>query len=176
MADRFPPEFLWGEATVAHQVEGANSNSDRWLRARPVPSGGVQVPALAPSRRDPPTLVSRDQLLAEIVDPCYDGLRQGEGGDWLGVQYYRKNRLDGPRRTVGDGIDVRGRLNPRSRLTATSPNLPKPSAYAFELVARTGNLGALCGGKLDRRRDGNRLGRSDRHAVPLPRRVRVEDI
>jgi beta-glucosidase len=26
----FPPEFLWGSATAAHQVEGGNTNSDWW--------------------------------------------------------------------------------------------------------------------------------------------------
>ena len=27
----FPPKFLWGAATAAHQVEGNNLNSDAWL-------------------------------------------------------------------------------------------------------------------------------------------------
>ena len=26
----FPPDFLWGTATAAYQVEGGNSNSDWW--------------------------------------------------------------------------------------------------------------------------------------------------
>lgn len=29
--DKFPPRFLWGAATAAHQVEGNNVNSDNWL-------------------------------------------------------------------------------------------------------------------------------------------------
>ncbi len=29
-ADRFPPDFLWGTATAAHQVEGANHGNDWW--------------------------------------------------------------------------------------------------------------------------------------------------
>ena len=28
---KFPPGFLWGAATAAHQVEGGNTNSDAWL-------------------------------------------------------------------------------------------------------------------------------------------------
>ncbi len=31
MSYRFPPSFLWGVATAAHQVEGNNVNSDFWL-------------------------------------------------------------------------------------------------------------------------------------------------
>jgi len=27
----FPPEFVWGAATAAHQVEGNNMNSDLWV-------------------------------------------------------------------------------------------------------------------------------------------------
>jgi beta-glucosidase len=27
----FPPGFLWGAATAAHQVEGNNVNSDLWV-------------------------------------------------------------------------------------------------------------------------------------------------
>jgi beta-glucosidase len=30
VTDRFPAGFLWGAATAAHQVEGANTNSDWW--------------------------------------------------------------------------------------------------------------------------------------------------
>ena len=30
----FPPHFLWGAATAAHQVEGNNINSDNWLLER----------------------------------------------------------------------------------------------------------------------------------------------
>ncbi len=31
MNHQFPPEFLWGTATAAHQVEGNNANSDFWV-------------------------------------------------------------------------------------------------------------------------------------------------
>ena len=30
MSGRFPPDFLWGTATAAHQIEGNNTNSDWW--------------------------------------------------------------------------------------------------------------------------------------------------
>src|ERR1700690_57883 len=30
MDGRFPKDFLWGTATAAHQVEGANTASDLW--------------------------------------------------------------------------------------------------------------------------------------------------
>jgi len=30
-SNKFPPSFLWGAATAAHQVEGNNVNSDSWL-------------------------------------------------------------------------------------------------------------------------------------------------
>ena len=31
MTHAFPPGFLWGTATAAHQVEGGNCASDLWL-------------------------------------------------------------------------------------------------------------------------------------------------
>src|SRR4029077_6738595 len=33
-SQKFPPKFLWGAATAAHQVEGNNLNSDNWLLER----------------------------------------------------------------------------------------------------------------------------------------------
>lgn len=33
-SQKFPPKFLWGAATAAHQVEGNNVNSDNWLLER----------------------------------------------------------------------------------------------------------------------------------------------
>ena len=33
-SQKFPPKFLWGAATAAHQVEGNNINSDNWLLER----------------------------------------------------------------------------------------------------------------------------------------------
>ena len=34
VSQKFPPKFLWGAATAAHQVEGNNINSDNWLLER----------------------------------------------------------------------------------------------------------------------------------------------
>jgi beta-glucosidase len=33
-SQKFPPKFLWGAATAAHQVEGNNLNSDNWMLER----------------------------------------------------------------------------------------------------------------------------------------------
>ncbi|MDN4476803.1 glycoside hydrolase family 1 protein [Demequina sp. SYSU T00192] len=54
----------------------------------------VQLPLLAPARDDAVTRAFCDEMTAEIVDLYLDGLRPGDGGDWLGVQYYRKNWVD----------------------------------------------------------------------------------
>lgn len=35
---RFPPGFIWGAATAAHQVEGGNFNSDMWALEHAAPS------------------------------------------------------------------------------------------------------------------------------------------
>jgi beta-glucosidase len=54
----------------------------------------VQLPLLAPAREDAVTIEFRDQLRAEIVDLYLDNLHGPSAGDWLGVQYYRKNWVD----------------------------------------------------------------------------------
>jgi beta-glucosidase len=54
----------------------------------------VQLPVLTPARDDAVTQRYCDELRAEIVDLYLDALRPGEGGDWLGVQYYRRNWVD----------------------------------------------------------------------------------
>jgi len=54
----------------------------------------VQLPYLVPARDDEVTRAYRDEIRAEIVDLYLDGLAPGTGGDWLGVQYYRKNWVD----------------------------------------------------------------------------------
>ncbi len=41
---RFPPEFIWGTATAAHQIEGGNVNSDFWL-AENVPATIFREPS-----------------------------------------------------------------------------------------------------------------------------------
>ncbi|MEU1972031.1 glycoside hydrolase family 1 protein [Microbacterium sp. NPDC019599] len=58
------------------------------------PGLAVQLPLLAPVRDDDVTTAFRDALRAEIVDLYIDGIRGPEGGDWLGVQYYRKSWVD----------------------------------------------------------------------------------
>jgi len=54
----------------------------------------VQLPYLAAARDDEVTVAYRDAMRAEIVDLYLDALELGTGGDWLGVQYYRKNWVD----------------------------------------------------------------------------------
>lgn len=54
----------------------------------------VQLPILAPARDDAVTQRFSDELRAEIVDLYLDALQPGGGGDWIGVQYYRKNWVD----------------------------------------------------------------------------------
>lgn len=71
-----------------HAVTETRAHSD-------APAGlVVQLPVLAPARDDAVTRHYCDELRAEIVDLYLDGLRPGDGGDWLGVQYYRKNWVD----------------------------------------------------------------------------------
>lgn len=43
-SQKFPPKFLWGAATAAHQVEGNNINSDNWLLER-APNTMYQEPS-----------------------------------------------------------------------------------------------------------------------------------
>ena len=192
------------------------------------PGLAVQLPLLAPARDDEVTTAFRDALRAEIVDLYIDGIRGPAGGDWLGVQYYRKSWVDPASPTLfaapppgvpttqmgwavhpdglrqmlaraadcglplfvtengiatedddervayldahlraiadarADGVDVRGYLHwsafdnfewsegyrPRFGLIAVDRDgafirRPKPSAYAFERVARTGRIDSL---------------------------------
>lgn len=54
----------------------------------------VQLPLLAPVRDDPVTRASCAAFEAQIVDLYLDGLSGPDRGDWLGVQYYRKQWVD----------------------------------------------------------------------------------
>jgi beta-glucosidase len=54
----------------------------------------VQLPLLAPVREDAVSAEFAQQLRAEIIDLYLDGLTGPDAGDWLGVQYYRKNWVD----------------------------------------------------------------------------------
>ncbi|MEU7871908.1 family 1 glycosylhydrolase [Dactylosporangium sp. NPDC049140] len=54
----------------------------------------VQLPLLAPARDDDASRALHRLLQHEIVDLYLDGLAGPDGGDWLGVQYYRKQWVD----------------------------------------------------------------------------------
>lgn len=42
---RFPPDFIWGAATAAHQVEGGNVNND-WWDFEHTPGSAAREPSL----------------------------------------------------------------------------------------------------------------------------------
>jgi beta-glucosidase len=185
----------------------------------------VQLPLLVPARDDAACRAFHREMQHEIVDLYLDGLTGPDRGDWLGVQYYRKQWVDpasptlfappppGTRTTqlgwavhpaglrdvlhraartglplyvtengiateddderidylhshlaavagaLADGVDVRGYLHwsafdnfewsegfrPRFGLVAVDRDddlarVPKPSAYAFADLARSGRL------------------------------------
>jgi beta-glucosidase len=54
----------------------------------------VQLPLLAPARDDRACRALHRLLRYEIVDRYLDGLTGPDRGDWLGVQYYRKQWVD----------------------------------------------------------------------------------
>jgi beta-glucosidase len=54
----------------------------------------VQLPLLAPARDDGACQALCDELRREFVDLYLDGLTGDDRGDWLGVQYYRKQWVD----------------------------------------------------------------------------------
>lgn len=54
----------------------------------------LQLPLLAPARDDGPTIAFFEAFRAEVVDLYLDNLDPARAGDWLGVQYYRKNWVD----------------------------------------------------------------------------------
>ena len=54
----------------------------------------VQLPLLAPAREDDACRTLYEHLQYEIVDRYLDGLTGPDRGDWLGVQYYRKQWVD----------------------------------------------------------------------------------
>jgi beta-glucosidase len=58
------------------------------------PGLAVQLPLLVPARDDPASRAFCAELEAEIVDLYLDGLVGPDRGDWLGVQYYRKQWVD----------------------------------------------------------------------------------
>ncbi|MEW1590366.1 family 1 glycosylhydrolase [Micromonospora vinacea] len=54
----------------------------------------VQLPLLAPARDDDACRSLHRLMRYEIVDRYLDNLAGPDGGDWLGVQYYRKQWVD----------------------------------------------------------------------------------
>ena len=54
----------------------------------------VQLPLLAPARDDAAGQALYELMQFEIVDRYLDGLTGPDRGDWLGVQYYRKQWVD----------------------------------------------------------------------------------
>ncbi|WP_214403122.1 glycoside hydrolase family 1 protein [Pseudonocardia lacus] len=54
----------------------------------------VQLPLLTPARDDEACRAFCHDLRSEIVDLHLDGLSPYDGGDWLGVQYYRRQWVD----------------------------------------------------------------------------------
>ncbi|GAA4671641.1 glycoside hydrolase family 1 protein [Phytohabitans rumicis] len=60
----------------------------------------VQLPLLAPLRNDEACWAFHGHLRHEIVDRYLDGLVGPDRGDWLGVQYYRKQWVDPASPTV----------------------------------------------------------------------------
>ena len=54
----------------------------------------VQLPLLAPARDDEACRALYHIMRSELVDLYLDGLTGADRGDWLGVQYYRKQWVD----------------------------------------------------------------------------------
>lgn len=101
----FPPGLnnptLWkrvGRAQLAaHRV------AVRAVREESASSPGlvVQLPFLVPAREDAGCRAFAQEMNAEVVDLYLDGLTDDpDAGDWLGVQYYRKNWVDPSMRTL----------------------------------------------------------------------------
>lgn len=95
----FPPArsnpTLWKR--VGRVLLDAHRVAVRAVRAERAASPGlvVQLPLLAAARDDEAGRVFLDALRGEIVDLYLDGLTgDPDAGDWLGVQYYRKNWVD----------------------------------------------------------------------------------
>lgn len=85
---------LWkraGEALLEARFAGV-----RVVRAEADSRTGlaVQLPLLAPARDDDACRTLHEVMRYEIVDRYLDGLAGPDRGDWLGVQYYRKQWVD----------------------------------------------------------------------------------
>jgi beta-glucosidase len=94
----FPPgdtnPFLWKRVgRVLLEAHGAAVLATR-AESDASPGLVVQLPVLAAAREDDVTVAFLEALRCEIVDLYLDGLTGETAGDWLGVQYYRKNWVD----------------------------------------------------------------------------------
>lgn len=101
----FPPGVtnptLWKR--VGRTLLDAHRAAVRIVRAESTSSPGlvVQLPVLVPARPDAACEAFAAEMNAEIVDLYLDGLTDDvDAGDWLGVQYYRKNWVDPALRTL----------------------------------------------------------------------------
>lgn len=75
----------------AHQA-AVRAVRDEWRWARV--GLAVQLPLLVPARQDKACQAFHRTMQHEIVDLYLDGLTGPDRGDWLGVQYYRKQWVD----------------------------------------------------------------------------------
>ena len=101
----FPPAVtnptLWKR--VGRVLLDAHRVAVRVVRAESDSSPGlvVQLPLLEAARDDAAANAFLAEMTAEITDLYLDGLTDDEdAGDWLGVQYYRKNWVDPALRTL----------------------------------------------------------------------------
>lgn len=101
----FPPGLnnpaLWKR--VGRVLLDAHFTAVRAVRAESAASPGlvVQLPLLAASREDEAGLAFLEEMRGEIVDLHLDGLTgHRDAGDWVGVQYYRKNWVDPALKTI----------------------------------------------------------------------------
>jgi len=83
---------------VTRRLREAHEAALRAFAGRSSPGICLQLPALEPARPDDPACVARhDELRAEMWDFWLD---PAIGGDWVGVQYYTRMRVD-PAATSG---------------------------------------------------------------------------
>ncbi len=89
----FPPgernHYLWRRAT--ERLIEAHEAAVGAMIGGPKTGICLQMPALEPARPDDPACVAlHDELRHEMIDVYLDGL----SGDWVGVQYYSRMRVD----------------------------------------------------------------------------------
>jgi beta-glucosidase len=84
--ERVGPILLDAHRAAVSVVHSAGSRSRAGL--------AVQLPLLAPARDDEGCRALCRELDAEIIDLYLDGLTGPDRGDWLGIQYYRKQWVD----------------------------------------------------------------------------------